>query len=83
MNVLGMLSSHRAAGPSPEEPSIGISSRWVAVAGVVILGAIGFIGWRSHQARVAEREAAAELAAQPPEITTVSALGEKDAPSCS
>ena len=74
MNVLGALSSQGAASPSPDGKSSGISRRWVVVAGVVILGLVGFVGWRSHQARIAEQEAA-ELAAQPVEITTVTALG--------
>ena len=76
MNVLGISSSQGAAGPSPEKPSANILSRWIAIAGAVILGVMGFVGWRSHQVSVVEREAAAELAAQPPKISTVSALGE-------
>ncbi len=82
MNVLGILSSQGAAGPSPgseldgktNDKSWGASRRWIVIAGVLVLGLIGFSAWRSHQTRVAEREAA-ELAAQSPEITTVTALG--------
>lgn len=81
MNVSDVLSSQGTTGPDSGESSIGkqlsgLSSRWLLIAGLLILGVVGFSAWRSHQVRVAEREAAAELAAQPPEIATVSALGE-------
>lgn len=73
MNVLGVLSSQGTADPSGGQGS-GLSRRWIIIAGVVILGLVGFVGMRSRQARIAEQEAA-ELAAQPVEITTVTALG--------
>ena len=83
MNVLGTLSTQGTASPPPGDTSNGRSDggswsdsrRWIAITGVVILGLIGFVGWRARQVRIAEREAAAELAAQPVEITTVTALG--------
>jgi len=91
MNVLGTLSTQGTASPPPGDASNGQSGgqsegqsgggfgsdsrRWIAIAGVVVLGLVGFVGWRARQVRIAERDAAAELAAQPVEITTVTALG--------
>jgi len=73
MNVLGASKSQGAAGLPPGK-SWGLSRKWFVIAGIVILGLVGFNAWRSHQTRIAEQDAA-ELAAQPVEITTVSALG--------
>ncbi|MEO0706477.1 MAG: ABC exporter membrane fusion protein [Cyanobacteria bacterium J06649_5] len=87
MNVLGMLSSQGDAAAAPDGQANGqsssqlkskpwrVSQRWITLAGILLLGLVGFSVWRSHQTRVAEQAAAAELAAQPPKITTVTALG--------
>ena len=83
MNVLGTLSTQGTASPPPGDTSNGRSDggswsdsrRWIAITGVVILGLIGFVGWRARQVSIAEREAAAGHGAQPVEITTVTALG--------
>ena len=87
MNVLGMLSSQGDATAAPDGQANGqsssqlknkpwrVSQRWITLAGILLLGLVGFSVWRSNQTRVAEQAAAAELAAQPPKITTVTALG--------
>ena len=50
--------------------------RWLAIAGIVLLGLAGFAAWRVRQLRVAQmHEAEAEAAALVSEIATVTALG--------
>jgi len=78
MNSSGVFNAQSAAGDSASDSQSGRSKNarlWLAIAAAALLGLSGTAIWRSHQARVVEQQAAAELAAQPPEITTVTALG--------